>query len=71
MSQLPDQLLKSSNMPVIMPLGPNMNIINGVPIPQPLQSGPNMPPNPNTTPMGIQASDQKDQANQGTSNYFL
>ena len=68
MSQLPDQLLKSSNIPVMMSLGHNMNIINGVPIPQPLQTQPNMPPNPNMAPMGMQVTDHKNQPNTDTSN---
>ena len=68
MSQLPDQLLKSSNIPVMMPLGQNMNILNGVTIPQPLQTQPTMPPNPSMTPMGIQVSEHKNQPNTDTSN---
>ena len=68
MSQLPDQLLKSSNIPVMMPLGQNMNILNGVPIPQALQTQPNMPPNPNMTPMGMQVLDPRNQPNADTSN---
>ena len=68
MSQLPDQLLKSSNIPVMMPLGQNMNILNGVPIPQALQTQPNMPLNPNMTPMGMQVLDPRNQPNTDTSN---
>ena len=68
MSQLPDQILKSSNIPVMMPLGQNMNILNGVPIPQALQTQPNMPPNPNMTPMGMQVLDPRNQPNADTSN---
>ena len=34
MSQLPDQLLKSSTMPIMGPLTPNINLINQVAMPQ-------------------------------------
>ena len=45
-----------------------MNILNGVPIPQALQTQPNMPPNPNMTPMGMQVFDPRNQPNADTSN---
>ena len=59
MSQLPEQLLKSSNIPLVMPMGQNINLINTVPMTQPLQSQPNFPPNPNINPMGMQVSENK------------
>ena len=34
MSQLPEQLLKSSTMPIMGPLAPNINLINQVAMPQ-------------------------------------
>jgi len=68
MSQLPEQLLKPSNIPIVMPMGQNINLINPVPMTQPLQSQPNFPPNPNITPMGIQVPENKSQPNQDTSN---
>ncbi len=61
MSQLPEPLLKQSNISVLMPLGQNMNMLNGVPIPQPLQPQPNMPPNSNMAPMGMPVSDPKNE----------
>ena len=64
MSQLPDQLLKSSNIPVMMPIGQNMNMLTGVPIPQQLQPQPNMTPNP----MGMGVVDHRPQQNPDTSN---
>ena len=68
MSQLPEQLLKPSNIPIVVPMGQNINLINTVPMTQPLQSQPNFPPNPNITPMGMQVSENKSQPNQDTSN---
>ena len=62
MSQLPEQLLKSSNMPVMMPIGQNMNMLPGVPIPQQLQTQPNMTPNP------MAVVDHRPQQNTDTSN---
>ena len=69
MSQLPDQLLKSTNIPMMMPLAPGMNILNQVPIPQQLQNQSNLPLNQNL-PMGVPGTDHKSQQNQDTSNYF-
>ncbi len=64
MSQLPDQLLKSSNIPVMVPIGQNMNMLTGVPIPQQLQPQQNMTPNP----MGMGVVDHRAQQNPDTSN---
>ncbi len=69
MSQLPDQILKSTNIQMMMPLAQGMNILNQVPIPQQLQNQPNLPLNPNL-PMGVPATDHKSQPNPDTSNYF-
>ena len=64
MSQLPDQLLKPSNIPVMMPIGQNINMLTGVPIPQQLQPQPNMTPNS----MGMGVVDHIHQQNPDTSN---
>jgi hypothetical protein len=64
MSQLPDQLLKSSNIPVMVPIGQNMNMLTGVPIPQQLQPQANM----TTNPMGMGVADHRPQQNPDTSN---
>ena len=69
MSQLPDQLLKSANIPMIMPLGQNINLLNQVPIPQQIQNQQNLPLNQNI-PMGVPGTDPKSQPNPDTSNYF-
>jgi len=66
MSQLPEQLLKSGNMPMMMPMGQNLNILNPVPMPPQMQAQPNMVPNPNLV-MGT-GPDPKSQANIDTSN---
>ena len=70
MSQLPDQLLKSNNIPMIMPLGQNLNILNQVPIPQQIPNQQNLPLNQNM-PMVVPGTDQKSQPNPDSSNYFL
>ena len=67
MSQLPDQLLKSANIPIMMPPALGINMMNQVPIPQQLQNQSNLPLNPNM-PIG---ADHKSQPNQDTSNFFL
>jgi len=67
MSQLPEQLLKSSNIPMMMPMAQNMNLLNPVPMTQPMQPIPNLPPNQNLA-MGIPAPDHKSQPNPDTSN---
>ena len=69
MSQLPDQLIKSNNIPMMMPLPQGMNLINTVPIPQQLQNQSNLPINQNI-PMGAPGTDHKSQQNQDTSNFF-
>jgi hypothetical protein len=69
MSQLPEQLLKSSNIPLMMPLGQNMGILNQVPMPQQIQTQSNLTPNQNI-PMGVPGVDHKSQPNADTSNYF-
>ena len=69
MSQLPDQLLKSANIPMMMPMNPTMNILNPVGLPQPIQNPQNIPQNPNMG-MGVAVPDQKSQPNQDTSNLF-
>ena len=43
MSQLPDQLLKSSTMPIMGPLTPNINLLNQVAMPQIIQNQANLP----------------------------
>ncbi len=70
MSQLPEQLLKSSNIPIMMPLGQNMNLLNQVSMPQQIQTQPNLPPNQNI-PMGVPGAEHKSQPNPDTSNFFL
>ena len=70
MSQLPEQLLKNASMPLMMPLNPNMNLINQVGIPQPMQVPQNIPQNP-SMPISVPATDQNTQQKQDTSNYFL
>ena len=67
MSQLPEQLLKSSNIPMMMPMAQNMNLLNPIPMTQPMQPTPNLPPNQNLA-MGIQGPDHKSQPNPDTSN---
>ena len=67
MSQLTEQLLKSSNIPMMMPMAQNMNLLNPVPMTQPMQPTPNLPPNQNLA-MGIPAPDHKSQPNPDTSN---
>ena len=69
MSQLPEQLLKSSTIPLIMPLNQNMGILNPVPLPPQMQAQPNMVPNPNI-PIGT-GPDPKSGANIDTSNYLF
>ena len=55
MSQLPDQLLKTSNMNLMAQMDPKMNIINQVPLSQFIPNQPNMPLNQNIPmPMAIQ-----------------
>ena len=66
MSQLPDQLLKSSNIPMMVPMGQGLNILNQVPISPQMPAQPNMVPNPNI-PMGT-GPDPKSQSNVDTSN---
>ena len=70
MSQLPEQLLKSSNMPLMMPLTQNMGLLGQVPMPQPIQTQPNLPLSQNI-PMGVPAANNKSKQNQDTSNYFF
>ena len=67
MSQLPEQLLKPANIPMMVQMNPNMNLLNQVGIPQPIQNPQNIPQNPNMT-MGVPITDQKSQPNQDTSN---
>ncbi len=64
MSQLSEQLLNSSKIPVMMPMGQNINMITGVPISPQLQNQTNM----NQNPMGINVIDQRPQQNPDTSN---
>ena len=63
MSQLPEQLLKSSSIPMMGPMGQNINLINQVPLPQPIQAQPNMVPNQNLG-MAMPVQDAKSQPNQ-------
>ena len=69
MSQLPDQLLKSANIQMMMPLGQNMGILNQVPIPQQIQNQQNLPLNQNM-PIVVPGTDPKSQPNPDNSNYF-
>jgi hypothetical protein len=69
MSQLPDQLLKSANIRMMMQMNPNMNLLNQVGMPQTIPTPQNIPQNPNMG-MGVPVPDQKSQPNQDTSNYF-
>ena len=69
MSQLPDQILKPANIPMMMPLGQNLNILNQVPIPQQIPNQQNLPLNQNL-PMGVPGTDAKSQTNPDNSNYF-
>jgi len=69
MSQLPEQPLKPSNIPIMMPIGPNMNFLNQVSMPQQIQTQPNLDPNQNI-PMGVPGTEHKSQPNPDTSNYF-
>ena len=66
MSQLPEQLLKSA---MNMQMGQNISLLNPVPMAQPMQATPNLPPNQNLA-MGVPGPDHKSQPNQDTSNYF-
>ena len=55
MSQLPDQLLKTSNMNIMAQMDPNMNLMNQVPLSQFIPNQPNMNMNQNIPmPMAIQ-----------------
>lgn len=65
MSQLPEQILKQSNMNIISPMDQNMNLMNPVPLPQFI-------PNNQTLPisMAIQ-DDNKPQNITDTSNLII
>ena len=68
MSQLPDQLLKNSNMNLMPQMDPNMNIINQVPLSQFIPNSGNMPLNQNI-PMPIPIQENNKQQSIGdTSN---
>ena len=67
MSQIPEQILKSANLQMMMPMNPSMNMINSVGIPQQIPNPQNIPQNPNMA-MGVPVQDQKSQPNQDTSN---
>ena len=67
MSQLPEQLLKPANIPMMMPMGQNLGLINTVPIPQQIQNQPNLALNQNIG-MGVPGTEHKSQQNQDTSN---
>ena len=69
MSQLQEQILKPNNIPIMMPLGQNMGLLNPVSIPQQIQTQSNLTPNKNL-PIGVPGVDQKSQPNNDTSNYF-
>jgi len=69
MSQLPDQLLKSANLPLMMPLGQPINMIPQVPMPQQIQNASNLALNQNMG-LGVPVPDHKSQQNPDTSNYF-
>lgn len=67
MSQLPEQLLKSASIPMMVPMGQNLGILNTVPIPQQIQNQPNLALNQNIG-MGVPGPEHKSQQNQDTSN---
>ena len=67
MSQIPEPILKSANLQMMMPMNPSMNMLNPVGIPQQIQNPQNIPQNPNMA-MGVAVPDQKSQPNQDTSN---
>ena len=69
MSQLPDQLLKSSTMPIMGPLTPNINLINQVAMPQIIPNQSNLPPANNFKSIDqIKLPIQKQQNNNQESN---
>jgi hypothetical protein len=45
MSQLPEQLLKSSNMNIGVPIEPNINLMGSLPLSQFIPNQPNLPIN--------------------------
>lgn len=65
MSQLPEQLLKQSNMNIISPMDPNMNLMNPVPLPHIIPNNQAL-----SVPMPIQ-DDNKPQNIVDTSNLFI
>ena len=65
MSQLPEQLLKQSNMNIISPIDPNMNLMNPVPLPHIIPNNQAL-----SVPMPIQ-DDNKPQNIVDTSNLFI
>jgi hypothetical protein len=67
MSQLPEQLLKSASIPMMVPMSQNLGILNTVPIPQQIQNQPNLALNQNIG-MGVPGTEHKSQQNQDTSN---
>lgn len=71
MSQIPDQLLKTSNMNIMAPLDQNMNIMNQVPLQTFISNQHNIPLNQNI-PMDMPIQDNNKQPNNGdTSNYYI
>ena len=67
MSKLHEQLLKPANIPMMVQMNPNMNLLNPVPMAQPMPTTPNLPPNQNFA-MGVPGPDHKSQPNPDTSN---
>lgn len=72
MSQLPDQILKTPSIPMMIPLAQGMNLLNQVPMPGQTPNQPNLPLNPNM-PIGVQGPDHNSHPNpnQDTSNLFI
>jgi hypothetical protein len=65
MSQLPEQILKQSNMNIISPMDHNMNLMNPVPLPQFIPNNQTLPAS-----MAIQ-DDNKPQNITDTSNSLI
>ena len=69
MSQLPDQLLKPTGISMMMPLNPNMTLLNQVPIPGQIPNQSNLPLNQNMA-ISTPGPENKSQPND-TSNYYF
>ena len=67
MNQIPEQIQPGLNDAMLMQMNPNMNLLNPVPMAQPMPTTPNLPPNQNFA-MGVPGPDHKSQPNPDTSN---